>query len=168
MPCFDKKLEAAREDFLDPVHGRDVDCVLTSVEIEQVLLPNPVVQSHMRAGPYRPKDRLSLATTLACASTVRLSGTNGLLTLRNSFSHFTPDGNALGGVAGGSGGYAETVLRQAALVLHNHTLGEIQWRQGRSPDVKEASLEVRNFLSCTELADLHRPRRPYGLTLHLD
>ena len=52
------------------------------------------------------------------------------------------DGFAISGVAGGSGGYAETVLRQAALVLHNQALGEIQWRQGRSADVKEASLEV--------------------------
>ena len=31
MPCFDKKLEASRQDFYDDIYStRDVDCVLTS------------------------------------------------------------------------------------------------------------------------------------------
>jgi iron only hydrogenase large subunit-like protein len=31
MPCYDKKLEATRPDFYDPVNSsRDVDCVLTT------------------------------------------------------------------------------------------------------------------------------------------
>ena len=31
MPCFDKKLEASREDFYSDVYRtRDVDCVITS------------------------------------------------------------------------------------------------------------------------------------------
>lgn len=34
MPCYDKKLEASRDDFLDDIlHTRDVDCVLTSGEL---------------------------------------------------------------------------------------------------------------------------------------
>jgi len=34
MPCFDKKLEASREDFFNKeLETRDVDCVLTSGEI---------------------------------------------------------------------------------------------------------------------------------------
>ncbi|XP_064477966.1 cytosolic Fe-S cluster assembly factor narfl-like [Ornithodoros turicata] len=38
MPCYDKKLEASREDFYDEVHGtRDVDCVITPVEVETML-----------------------------------------------------------------------------------------------------------------------------------
>lgn len=33
MPCYDKKLEAAREDFTDKQTGeRDVDCVITASE----------------------------------------------------------------------------------------------------------------------------------------
>ena len=37
MPCFDKKLEASRENFKDDVTGSaDVDLVITAVELEQV------------------------------------------------------------------------------------------------------------------------------------
>ena len=38
MPCFDKKLEASRDDFTDSVTGvKDVDCVITTLEIEEML-----------------------------------------------------------------------------------------------------------------------------------
>lgn len=38
MPCFDKKLEASRSDFKDEITGeQDVDCVLTPVELEEIL-----------------------------------------------------------------------------------------------------------------------------------
>ena len=38
MPCFDKKLEASREDFYNDVYkSRDVDLVITSLEIEGML-----------------------------------------------------------------------------------------------------------------------------------
>ncbi len=34
MPCYDKKLEASRDDFMnDILQTRDVDCVLTSSEV---------------------------------------------------------------------------------------------------------------------------------------
>lgn len=37
MPCYDKKLEAAREDFTDKQTGdRDVDCVITASECSLV------------------------------------------------------------------------------------------------------------------------------------
>ena len=39
MPCYDKKLEASRQDFYSDVYGtRDVDCVLTTGELEQMML----------------------------------------------------------------------------------------------------------------------------------
>jgi len=38
MPCFDKKLEASREDFYSEITNvRDVDCVVTSLEIQDLL-----------------------------------------------------------------------------------------------------------------------------------
>lgn len=38
MPCFDKKLEASREDFYSEITDvRDVDCVVTSLEIQDLL-----------------------------------------------------------------------------------------------------------------------------------
>lgn len=34
MPCYDKKLEAARDDFFDKeTQSRDVDCVITASEL---------------------------------------------------------------------------------------------------------------------------------------
>lgn len=38
MPCYDKKLEASRDDFKDKSDdSRDVDCVLTPIELEEIL-----------------------------------------------------------------------------------------------------------------------------------
>ena len=38
MPCYDKKLEASRKDFYDDVYStRDVDCVVTTGEIEKLM-----------------------------------------------------------------------------------------------------------------------------------
>lgn len=38
MPCFDKKLEASRRDFISEEDGcKDVDCVLTPIELEEIL-----------------------------------------------------------------------------------------------------------------------------------
>ena len=40
MPCYDKKLEAVRSEFQSTVDGttiRDVDCVLATVELEQLI-----------------------------------------------------------------------------------------------------------------------------------
>jgi iron only hydrogenase large subunit-like protein len=37
MPCYDKKLEASRPDFADADEVRDVDCVLTTGEVQRML-----------------------------------------------------------------------------------------------------------------------------------
>lgn len=38
MPCYDKKLEASRKDFYSEIyHTRDVDCVITTGEVERML-----------------------------------------------------------------------------------------------------------------------------------
>ena len=45
VSCYDRKLEAARRDFLSPEGSQDIDCVLTSQEIYDLLLkplPKPV------------------------------------------------------------------------------------------------------------------------------
>ena len=39
MPCYDKKLEASRDDFYSEIYRtRDVDCVITSTEVEKMLM----------------------------------------------------------------------------------------------------------------------------------
>ncbi len=37
MPCFDKKLEASRDDFTNEDQVRDVDCVLTAAEVVDII-----------------------------------------------------------------------------------------------------------------------------------
>ena len=48
VSCYDRKLEASRRDFLSPKGSQDIDCVLTSQEIYELLQkPSPeVVQSN--------------------------------------------------------------------------------------------------------------------------
>ena len=48
MPCYDKKLEASRSDFYSSIHStRDVDCVLTTGELDLLL-------QDLAFDPYRP------------------------------------------------------------------------------------------------------------------
>ena len=42
MPCYDKKLEASRPDFATADGNRDVDCVLTTGEVEKMLLERDI------------------------------------------------------------------------------------------------------------------------------
>ena len=43
MPCYDKKLEASRDDFYSEVYStRDVDCVLTSGEFNSLFTANSI------------------------------------------------------------------------------------------------------------------------------
>ncbi|OQV24489.1 Cytosolic Fe-S cluster assembly factor NARFL [Hypsibius exemplaris] len=56
MMCYDKKLEASRDDFYDDLYRtRDVDCVVTSLEVEQMLEQRNLVLSQCESVPL---DRL--------------------------------------------------------------------------------------------------------------
>ncbi len=47
MPCYDKKLEASRPDFFDEIHqARDVDCVIASSEMVQMIEEVPENKSN--------------------------------------------------------------------------------------------------------------------------
>ena len=51
MPCFDKKLEASRDDFLDSETGiKDVDCVITTLEVEDMLTREACDLGSLEAG----------------------------------------------------------------------------------------------------------------------
>ncbi|CAI5509062.1 unnamed protein product [Closterium sp. Naga37s-1] len=135
MPCYDKKLEAARDDFLLPRGAQggtqdggensedaqgdgerftEVDCVLTSGEIFALLQEQGV---DFMALEERPLD--------------------SMLTNADASGH-------LYGVAGGSGGYAEAVLRYAALELFGVHVppGPLEWQQVRNADMRECSVAV--------------------------
>ena len=129
MPCFDKKLEAARDDFFNPNAGasgcRDVDCVLSSGEVLQLL---------------EQKGIADLAAVAGCEPDVEppLSGLVPGAPSEGgapSFAYAAP---------GASGGAAEFVFRAAAKELFGVDLPDgvaLPWRAGRNQDLQEVTLE---------------------------
>lgn len=123
MPCYDKKLEAARDDFVFSVgHDGEDERELRIAEVDSVLTSGEVL------------DLIKLKSidfdTLAEAPFDRL--------LTN-----VDEEGYLYGVHGGSGGYAETVFRYAAKSLFGVEIGRtLDFRIVRNPDFQEVTLEV--------------------------
>jgi len=114
MPCYDKKLEASRQDFYnDLLQSHDVDLVLTTTEVQQLL------------------QRLSVDFST-------LSG----MQPPTLFNNLTADG-MLFGVPGGSGGYLEYILRFAAKQIFDLDLPQqLEFRQVRNSDFREVTAEL--------------------------
>ncbi|KAL6046851.1 Cytosolic iron-sulfur assembly component 3 [Balamuthia mandrillaris] len=115
MPCFDKKLEASRNDFYnESLQTREVDCVLSSAELLDLIKEKGVDFPSLEPSP-----------------------------LDSLFTNTDP--KELFGVRGGSGGYAECVFRYAAKELFGVDIPEdrpLEWKQGRNPNFQTVSLEV--------------------------
>ncbi|XP_010434828.1 PREDICTED: protein NAR1 [Camelina sativa] len=117
MPCYDKKLEAARDDFVFEDGADDklteVDSVLTSGEILDLIKLKGVDFKDLEESPL---DRL--------------------------LTNVTEEGN-LYGVAGSSGGYAETIFRHAAKTLFGQTIeGPLEFKTLRNSDFREVTLQL--------------------------
>ncbi|KAF3451855.1 hypothetical protein FNV43_RR07951 [Rhamnella rubrinervis] len=125
MPCYDKKLEASRDDFVYQVESEaeskenvsltitEVDSVLTSGEVLELIQLKGV---DFKALEDSPLDKM----------------------LKN----VTEEGQ-LYGVCGSSGGYAETVFRYAAKLLFGKEIkGPLDFRTIRNSDFQEVTLEV--------------------------
>ncbi|XP_030377012.1 probable cytosolic Fe-S cluster assembly factor GK14772 [Scaptodrosophila lebanonensis] len=113
MPCYDKKLEASREDFYSEVNSsRDVDCVITSIEVEQMLLTEDKAL-HL----YDPTE------------------------LDWPWTDQSPENIAWAHESTLSGGYAEHIFKYAAKELFNNTLHELDFKQLRNRDFREVILE---------------------------
>lgn len=124
MPCFDKKLEASRDDFFNPAAGaegtRDVDCVLSSAEVAKLLEERGETLQATEAAPLDGAHASGL-----CA-----------LSAPDRLTYSSP---------GGSGGLAAHVFRAAALELFGVAIPAaepLQWKAGRNKDIRELSLEV--------------------------
>ncbi|XP_023949734.2 probable cytosolic Fe-S cluster assembly factor GI11683 [Bicyclus anynana] len=112
MPCYDKKLEASREDFYsDILSCHDVDCVITAIELEQMLANSDQCLSEVDCcdldNPWGDTD------------------TQGIR------SH----------VGSGSGGYADQIFLYAAEQLFGETNAQLCYRNLRNPDFREVTLE---------------------------
>jgi iron only hydrogenase large subunit-like protein len=119
MPCYDKKLEAARDDFVVPgANVPETDCVLATTELHEWLQN---LHIDIRAVP----------PTLFDAP----------------FSNQVPDGGGSGyGLPGSSGGYIEAVARTAARQILGLELpsGPLPLVQGRNPDIRECTIHCEN------------------------
>jgi iron only hydrogenase large subunit-like protein len=123
MPCYDKKLEASRKEFFSEANdSKDVDCVLSTIEIEQFLLKEHLDLSLM------PEDDLHLPV-------VAKNEENGQLEKCTDLYYHN---------GGGSGGYAEAVLINAAKELFGYELArdKIVYKQLKNADFKEMCFEI--------------------------
>ncbi|KFO34761.1 cytosolic iron-sulfur assembly component 3 [Fukomys damarensis] len=112
MPCYDKKLEAARSDFFNQeYHTRDVDCVLTTGEVFRLLEEEQVSLAELEPAP--------LDSLIGSISAEELTSHRG----------------------GGSGGYLEHVFRHAAQELFGIHVAEVTYRPLRNKDFQEVTLE---------------------------
>ncbi|KAJ0808746.1 putative Iron hydrogenase, small subunit, Iron hydrogenase, large subunit [Helianthus annuus] len=116
MPCYDKKLEASRDDFVFQDQDQmttEVDSVLTTGEVIDLI--------KLKAVDFRNLDESPLDKIL---------------------SNVSEEGN-LFGVRGSSGGYADTIFRYAAKTLFGHDIrGPLDFRTVRNLDFQEVTLEV--------------------------
>ncbi|RQM23168.1 hypothetical protein B5M09_010681 [Aphanomyces astaci] len=121
MPCYDKKLEASRNDFLDAATDtRDVDCVLAASELLDML---------------HGVDLGSLDEATLTSDEVLWSG------LASGGTHVLSSSTTSGEI--GSGGYLEHIFRYAAKELFNVDCpDDLPYVMGRNADFKEVSLNV--------------------------
>ena len=118
MPCFDKKLEASREDFYNDIYEtRDVDLVITTVEVEDMM-----AEKCSDGFASLPDDATCLDVEL-----LQLGEDLGMVNHRGS----------------SSGGYLESVYMYAAKQLFNvEHCGDISYKVLRNKDFQEVSLHV--------------------------
>ncbi|XP_032577029.1 probable cytosolic Fe-S cluster assembly factor GM20417 [Drosophila sechellia] len=114
MPCYDKKLEASREDFFSKANNsRDVDCVITSVEVEQLL-----------SEAQRPLSQYDL------------------FDLDWPWSNVRPEFMVWAHEKTQSGGYAEHIFKFAAKHIFNEDLTtELEFKQLKNRDFREIILK---------------------------
>ncbi|KAL5073603.1 hypothetical protein RYX36_012587 [Vicia faba] len=161
MPCYDKKLEASRDDFvfqLEPhAEGHEgeednliseVDSVLTTGEILELIQVSKFY-AYLHIIIFCVNSSLLLLMcilTHVCGSifkskevdfkSIEEAPLDKLLTNINEEGH-------LYGVRGSSGGYAETIFRYAAKTLFGrHIDGPLNFRNIRNSDFQEVTLEV--------------------------
>ncbi|KAM4531758.1 cytosolic Fe-S cluster assembly factor narfl [Odontesthes bonariensis] len=112
MPCFDKKLEASRSDFfLNKAETREVDCVITSGEVQKML----------------EEENVSLNDVDPVALDTMFSSVCGDQFLSHAGS--------------GSGGYLHHVFTYAAKQLFGEEVKELTYKTLRNKDFQEVRLE---------------------------
>ena len=141
MMCYDKKLEASRDDFYDDLYRtRDVDCVLTSCEWKKIIFTNffKLFQTFSQTVSNRFTNCFQTVsrTVFNCYFdyVVEVEGMLDARSLHLSQCDSAPMSRLPGVVgafhaAGGSaGGYLENILAFAARELFQHEMGPIEYK----------------------------------------
>lgn len=131
MPCFDKKLEASRSDFKDEITGeQDVDCVLTPVELEEILKDEDA-----NLEDFAPR-KLDIIEELRIEFDNPLTSHSGSL----------------------SGGYAENILLSMASEIYGNDCDKlksgIEYTTTRNSDFTELTLKGPKDLSSSSSSSL--------------
>ncbi|KNC85584.1 hypothetical protein SARC_02241 [Sphaeroforma arctica JP610] len=140
MPCFDKKLEASRQDFYnDVLSTRDVDCVITTGELDSIFTEktggfevSSPVESHSfdslihaaKTGPWEWSN-ISHRTDIVGEKALAPEDSEEMVRHQGSVS----------------GGYTEHVLIYAAKELFGLTLDELEYKTVRNKDFQECLVQ---------------------------
>lgn len=160
MPCFDKKLEASRPDFLYPAESgsvREVDCVISTGELDLLLQEQKLQPDEIRSR----SDENPLDLNEVRAELNEIQSRSDEIPAKSSANNFFPSfstqsGNLLSHSGGGSGGYADHVFRFAAKELFGEAVaaGKLDFRIVRNRDFREIRLE-RNGKICLLMATVY-------------
>lgn len=124
MPCYDKKLEASRADFYDDaLNCRDVDCVITPIEVEQML---------------KKCEKHIIDYDVSCL--------DWPWSAPKSDNHFI-----FAHESSGSGGYAEFLFKHVAEKVHGEKVEHLEFKNVSNPDFKEIKLE-KNGMTVLHIA----------------
>ncbi|KAG0264230.1 hypothetical protein DFQ27_001349 [Actinomortierella ambigua] len=129
MPCYDKKLEASRGDFYSDLYKtRDVDCVITSTEVEKMFTEQGLQEDLATFG--------EMNIDLGYTSVVKDPATG-------------EDQVLLGSSGNASGGFLEYVMQYAAREVYGVDGVDVEQSRGvevktvRNSDFREVTLEVQ-------------------------
>ena len=127
MPCFDKKLEASRKEFIIENEQNEVDCVLTPIELEHMLAKNDCNLTEIE--PTRLDNFLS--------------NFNDLQELNSKFDSSQIKSH----LGSGSGGYAENIYRMISAVIFDQRIppdAKLNFDMKRNKDCMELDLRIKD------------------------
>jgi iron only hydrogenase large subunit-like protein len=121
MPCYDKKLEASRDDFYNDIFNtKDVDCVLTTTEIIDIIKEKQIDFINLEESPI---DKL-------------------FTNIDNEEKFF--------GISGSSGGYLEYIFKKAAKELFGIHIDNIEYKNLRDIRIATLEINGKIVLSFAE------------------
>jgi len=158
QPCFDKKLESSRLDFVHEGTGAEVDLVLSTTELWRLLEE----QAGTVAATKRPKlsetitleeggeaiDPAGSASVLEYLMSLAPDAHEGVDLIERLGRSFSAAGDAFVAATdsnSGSGGYAEYLFKYAAEKLYQVDLWNgpaLQYKEGRNPDLAEIDINT--------------------------